>query len=87
MSTIREVQQEIIEEFEDFPDWMDRYAYIIELGNQLAEYAEDSGESDRGLSESCMDSRRAGVRWSDRLSRRLGCADREGNSGSLDASV
>ena len=26
MSTIREVQQEIIEEFEDFPDWMDRWS-------------------------------------------------------------
>lgn len=33
--TINETQNEIIEEFADISDWMDRYAYIIELGNQL----------------------------------------------------
>ena len=35
MSTINEIQDEIIEEFEDFTDWMDRYAYIIDLGNAV----------------------------------------------------
>lgn len=33
--TINETQDEIIEEFEGLTDWMDRYAYIIELGQQL----------------------------------------------------
>lgn len=33
--TINEIQNEIIDEFSDIEDWMDRYAYIIELGNQL----------------------------------------------------
>ena len=33
--TINERQQEIIEEFQDIDDWMDRYAYIIDLGNAL----------------------------------------------------
>ena len=33
--TINEIQDEIIEEFSDFDDWMDRYAYIIDLGNAL----------------------------------------------------
>lgn len=33
--TINEIQDEIIEEFQDLTDWMDRYAYIIELGNTL----------------------------------------------------
>lgn len=33
--TINEIQNEIIDEFADITDWMDRYAYIIELGNQL----------------------------------------------------
>lgn len=33
--TINEIQDEIIEEFSDIDDWMDRYAYIIDLGNQL----------------------------------------------------
>jgi len=33
--TIEEIQQEIIEEFSGFDDWMDKYAYLIELGNNL----------------------------------------------------
>ncbi|MDE7376751.1 MAG: SufE family protein [Muribaculaceae bacterium] len=33
--TINEKQQEIIDEFADIDDWMDRYAYIIDLGNNL----------------------------------------------------
>ena len=33
--TINEVQDEIIEEFSEIDDWMDRYGYIIDLGNQL----------------------------------------------------
>ncbi len=30
--TINETQDEIIDEFEGLTDWMDRYAYIIDLG-------------------------------------------------------
>lgn len=33
--TINQTQDEIIEEFSDIDDWMDRYAYIIDLGNAL----------------------------------------------------
>ena len=33
--TIEDVQKEIIEEFSGFEDWMDKYAYLIELGNGL----------------------------------------------------
>lgn len=33
--TINETQDEIIAEFSDIDDWMDRYAYIIDLGNAL----------------------------------------------------
>ena len=36
--TINESQDEIIEEFADLTDWMDRYAYIIELGDTLPPY-------------------------------------------------
>ena len=36
MSAINEVQDEIIEEFAGLSDWMDKYAYIIELGNAIA---------------------------------------------------
>ena len=35
MSTINEIQDEIIDEFSGLDDWMDRYAYIIELGNAV----------------------------------------------------
>jgi cysteine desulfuration protein SufE len=35
--TIEEVQQEILDEFSVFEDWMDKYGYLIELGNSLPE--------------------------------------------------
>lgn len=35
MQTINEVQQEIIDEFSIYDDWMDKYAFIIEQGNAL----------------------------------------------------
>ena len=33
--SINRIQDEIIDEFVDIDDWMDRYAYIIDLGNAL----------------------------------------------------
>lgn len=33
--TIEEKQSQIIDEFNEIEDWMDRYGYIIELGNNL----------------------------------------------------
>ncbi len=33
--TIDQIQDEIIEEFSEVDDWMDRYAMIIDLGNAL----------------------------------------------------
>ena len=33
--TIKEIQEEIIDEFAMFDDWMERYEYIIELGKSL----------------------------------------------------
>ncbi len=33
--SINEIQEEIIEEFDLFDDWMDRYEYIIDLGKKL----------------------------------------------------
>jgi cysteine desulfuration protein SufE len=35
MMTIQEEENKIIEEFSIFEDWMDKYNYIIELGNAL----------------------------------------------------
>jgi cysteine desulfuration protein SufE len=33
--TINEIQDEVIEEFSDFDDWMDKYQMLIDLGNEL----------------------------------------------------
>jgi len=35
METIKEIQTEIIEEFEMFDDWMQKYEYLIDLGKEL----------------------------------------------------
>jgi cysteine desulfuration protein SufE len=35
--TIDQIQQEINEEFSVYEDWMDKYSYLIELGNDLPE--------------------------------------------------
>lgn len=35
MKTIDEIQQEIIEEFSIFSDWMDKYEYIIDMGKNI----------------------------------------------------
>ena len=51
--TVNEVQDEIIAEFSDLTDWMDRYAYIIDLGNTLPEYP-DSKKTESNLIEGCQ---------------------------------
>lgn len=33
--TLKEIQEEIISEFDVFDDWMDKYEYIIDLGKEL----------------------------------------------------
>ena len=35
MESINDIQEEIIDELSGFDDWMDRYSYIIELGNAV----------------------------------------------------
>ena len=35
MMSINKIQDEVIEEFSVFSDWLDKYEYLIELGNQL----------------------------------------------------
>jgi cysteine desulfuration protein SufE len=46
--TINEIQDQIIEEFELFDDWNDKYEYIIDMGKKLAplpeEYKTDSNK-------------------------------------------
>ena len=35
METLNEVQDQIIEEFEVFDDWMDKYSYLIEINSNM----------------------------------------------------
>ena len=37
MTDLNEIQNDIVEEFSVFEDWLDRYNYLIELGNDLPE--------------------------------------------------
>lgn len=53
MTTINEVQDEIIEEFSMFDDWMDRYALLIDLGNSL-EKLDDKYKIENNLIEGCQ---------------------------------
>ena len=40
MNTIAEIQQELIDEFALFDDWMSRYEHVIDLGKQLPTFDE-----------------------------------------------
>ena len=39
--TIQQTQQDLIEEFAIFDDWMGRYEYVIDLGKQLPDFPEE----------------------------------------------
>lgn len=51
--TIKEIQNEIIEEFSMFDDWMQRYEYIIELGKSLPLIKEEY-KTDENLIKGCQ---------------------------------
>ncbi|UMB59360.1 SufE family protein [Lutibacter sp. A80] len=51
--TIKEIQEEIIDEFSMFEDWMERYEYIIELGKSLPIIAE-TYKKDENLIVGCQ---------------------------------
>lgn len=53
MATINEIQEEIIEEFSAFDDWMDKYQMIIDLGNELPEL-DSRYKTDDNLIEGCQ---------------------------------
>ena len=41
MSTISDIQAELVDEFEMFEDWMSRYEHVIDLGRQLDDFPEE----------------------------------------------
>lgn len=51
--TVNQTQDEIISEFSELSDWMDRYAYIIDLGNSLPPIS-DSDKTPQNLIEGCQ---------------------------------
>ncbi len=51
--SIEEIQQEIIEEFSIYEDWMDKYSYLIELGNDLGQLAPKE-KNDKNLIKGCQ---------------------------------
>lgn len=53
MSKINDIQDEIIEEFEGFDDWMDRYQVIIDMGNALPALEEKYKTADN-IIEGCQ---------------------------------
>ncbi|MCT8339186.1 SufE family protein [Luteirhabdus pelagi] len=45
--TIQEKQQELVDEFAMFDDWMERYEYMIDLGKSLPEIAPEHKTDDK----------------------------------------
>ena len=53
MPTIDELQNEVIEQFADFDDWMDRYQLLIDLGNDL-EPLDERYKTEQNLIDGCQ---------------------------------
>lgn len=51
--SINQIQDEIIEEFSGFEDWMDRYSLLIEYGNEL-EPMNEADKNDTNLIDGCQ---------------------------------
>lgn len=53
MNSIKETQQEIVEEFALFDEWMDKYEHIIELGKDLP-LIDEQYKTDENLIKGCQ---------------------------------
>lgn len=53
MKTINELQDEVIEEFSDFDDWMDKYQLLIDLGNEQ-EPLDPQYKTEQNLIDGCQ---------------------------------
>ena len=51
--TINEIQDEIIEEFSGFDDWMDKYQLLIDLGNEQ-DPLDDKYKTEQNLIDGCQ---------------------------------
>ncbi len=50
---IKEIQEEIVAEFSDLDDWMDRYQLLIDMGNELAPL-DDKYKVEQNLIDGCQ---------------------------------
>lgn len=50
---IKEIQEEIVAEFNDLDDWMDRYQLLIDMGNELAPL-DDKYKVEQNLIDGCQ---------------------------------
>lgn len=53
MNTINELQDEVVEEFNEFTDWMDKYQMLIDLGNDLKPL-EEKYKNEQNLIDGCQ---------------------------------
>lgn len=53
MATIKDLQEDIIAEFSDFDDWLDRYQLLIDLGSEQEPLPEEY-KTDNNLIEGCQ---------------------------------
>lgn len=67
MKTINELQNEVIEEFSDFDDWMDKYQLLIDLGNEQEPLAPEY-KTEQNLIDGCREPRMAASRYGRRQS-------------------
>ena len=51
--TINEAQDEVIEQFQDFTDWMDKYQLLIDLGGDL-EPLDEKYKTEQNLIDGCQ---------------------------------
>ena len=47
MKTLKERQEELVEEFSMFDEWLDKYEYLIDLGKNLEPFPEELKTDDR----------------------------------------
>ena len=53
MASIQEIENQIIEEFSIFTDWMDKYEYIIELGKSVP-VIDEKAKTEENLIKGCQ---------------------------------
>ncbi len=53
MQTINEIQDEVIEEFLELDDWMDRYQLLIDLGEE-SDILDEEDKTDSNLIDGCQ---------------------------------